>query len=111
MSNLLIAPAASIELEDIWDYYAIKLQNPDAADRIIDEIFDAFQKLVQMPGLGHIRTDLAAEPLRFWSVRSYLIIYRCEKEPMEIVRVLHGARDVQAILDEHFLGNEPGERE
>jgi plasmid stabilization system protein ParE len=42
--------------------------------------------------------DLAKESLRFWHVRGYLIIYRSEKHPIEIVRVLHGARDVQAIL-------------
>jgi toxin ParE1/3/4 len=98
MSDFLIAPAARIELDEIWDYYARELQNPDAADRIRDEIFDAFHKLAQMPGMGHCRRDLAAEPLRFWPVRSYLIIYRGAKRPIEVVRVLHGARDVQAIL-------------
>src|SRR5580698_2177024 len=98
MSDYLIAPAACNELDEIWDYYAIELQNPDAADRIRDEIFNAFDKLAQMPGMGHFRSDLATEPLRFWHVRSYLIIYRGEKRPMEVVRVLHGARDVQAIL-------------
>jgi plasmid stabilization system protein ParE len=42
-----------------------------------------------MPGMGRLRRDLAAEPLRFWHVRSYLIIYRREKRPIEIVAVLH----------------------
>ncbi len=78
MSEFLIAPAACNELDEIWDYYAIELQNPDAADRIRDEIFDAFHKLAETPGMGHFRGDLAAEPLRFWHVRSYLIIYRSE---------------------------------
>jgi len=50
------------------------------------------------PGIGHYRTDLADEPLRFWRIRNYLIIYRSEAKPIQIVRVLHGARDVQAIL-------------
>jgi toxin ParE1/3/4 len=107
VSDFLIAPAARIELEEIWDYYALELQNPDAADHIRDEIFDAFRKLAKMPGMGHTRCDLAAEPLRFWSVRSYLIIYRGEKCPIEIVRVLHGARDVQAILGGTIPGNKP----
>ncbi len=109
MSDFLLAPAARIELDEIWSYYAIELQNPDAADRIRDEIFDAFRKLVQMPGMGHWRGDLAAEPLRFWAVRSYLIIYRSEKRPIEIVRVLHGARDVQAILGGQGARNKPKE--
>ena len=45
MSDYLIAPAACNELEEIWDYYAIELQNPQTADRIRDEIFEAFHTL------------------------------------------------------------------
>ena len=54
-----------------------------------------------MPGMGHFRSDLAAEPLRFWRVRNYLVVYRSEKTPIEIVRVLHGARDAQVILGDY----------
>jgi len=108
MSDYLIAPAACNELDEIWDYHAIELKNPDAADRILDEIFGAFGKLARAPGMGHFRRDLAAEPLRFWHVRSYLIIYRSEKRPIEVVRVLHGARDVQAILGKQSTPDESG---
>jgi antitoxin ParD1/3/4/toxin ParE1/3/4 len=85
-------------LEEIWSYIAIDLQNADAADRIRDELFNALGKLARTPGMGHFRSDLAGKPLRFWCVRSHLIIYRSEKRPVEIVRVLQGARDVQTIL-------------
>jgi plasmid stabilization system protein ParE len=71
MSDFLIAPVARMELDEIWEYYAIELQNPDAADRIRDEIFAAFDTLAQTPGMGHFRSDLAKEPLRFWHVRGY----------------------------------------
>ncbi len=98
MSDFLISPAASGDLDEIWDYYAIELQNPDAADRVRDDIFEAFNKLATTPGIGHSRGDLADEPLQFWLVRRYLIIYRRKRRPVEIVRVLHGARDVGAIL-------------
>ena len=107
MSGFLIAPAALGDLSEIWDYYAIQIQNPDAADRVRDEIFESFRTLAKTPGMGHFRNDLAKKPLRFWHVRSYLIIYRSEKRPIEIVRVLHGARDVQAILGGKPAGNEP----
>ena len=108
MSEFLIAPAASVELVEIWDYYGIELQNPNAADRIIEEIFEAFDKLVRTPGLGHFRSDLASESLRAWRVRNYLIVYRSERRPIEIVRVLHAARDVRAILGGLGSGDEPG---
>lgn len=98
MNEFLIAPEARLDLQEIWSHYAIDLQNPDAADRMRDEIFEALRKLAKNPGIGHLRSDLAAEPLRFWCLRSYLIIYRAENRPVEIVRVLHGARGVHAIL-------------
>jgi toxin ParE1/3/4 len=44
--------------------------------------------------------DLASEPLRFWPVYSYLIIYRPELRPLQVVRILHGSRDVRRILEE-----------
>jgi len=48
--------------------------------------------------MGHLRKDLSHERLRFWLVRKSLIIYRADKKPLEIVRLLHSGRDVQAIL-------------
>jgi plasmid stabilization system protein ParE len=71
----------------------------DLADRIRDELFAAYRDLAKTPDLGHYRSDLVSEPLRFWRVREYLIIYRSEKRPLEIVRVLHAKRDVQALLE------------
>jgi toxin ParE1/3/4 len=108
MSDFLIAPVARMDLDEIWEYYAIELQNPGAADRIRDEIFAALQILARTPAMGHFRGDLAREPVRFWHVRSYLIIYRSEKRPIEIARVLHRARDVQAILARQKDRKRPG---
>ena len=98
MSDYLISPVAGIDLDEIWDCYAIDLQNPAVADRIRDEFFEVFRQLSTMPGMGPLGSDLAAASLRFWRLRNCLIIYRSEKAPIEIVRVLHGARDVQVIL-------------
>ena len=54
--------------------------------------------LADMPGLGHTRFDLTAQPLLFWPVRRYLVIYRSRPDTIEIVRVLHGNRDVATLL-------------
>jgi plasmid stabilization system protein ParE len=98
VGNFVLAPAARDDLVEIWEYYAITIDNIDVADGIRDEFFAAFGELAKAPGMGHYRNDLVAEALRFWRVREYLIIYRSEKQPLEIVRVLHGKRDVQALL-------------
>lgn len=75
MSDFLVAPAARDDLTEIWQYYAAELQNIDAADRIRDELFDAFRRLGESPGIGHYRADLVREPLRFRRVRHCLIVY------------------------------------
>ncbi len=48
--------------------------------------------------MGHVRLDLADESVRFWTVEPYHVIYRPVKKKLEIVRVLHGARDIKTIL-------------
>jgi antitoxin ParD1/3/4/toxin ParE1/3/4 len=50
------------------------------------------------PGIGHLRPDLTDADGRFWPVFKYLVIYRPDTKPLEIVRVLHGRRDVERIL-------------
>ena len=98
MKRFVLSPQAFQDIDEIWEFIA--KDDIDAADRVRDEIFEAFGKLADMPCMGHLREDLAKEPLRFWSVYSYLIIYRAEPQPIEIVRVLHGARDIASVLGE-----------
>lgn len=94
----VLTPAAEVDLSEIVDF--IRRDSPGAARRILGELRAAMQRLAAMPQMGHVREDLVEEPVRFWPVRSYLIIYRPEAEPLEIVRILHGARDVRSILGE-----------
>jgi antitoxin ParD1/3/4/toxin ParE1/3/4 len=47
---------------------------------------------------GHQRQDLTPLPVKFWLVFSYLVVYDPAARPLAIVRVLHGRRDVEAIL-------------
>ena len=100
MSKFLLAPAAKLDILEIWNYYAVEVGDAVLADRMRDEIFAGIRAAARKPGIGHLRRDLADEPLRFWRVRKYLIIYRSEAKPIQVVRVLHGARDVQAVLGE-----------
>jgi antitoxin ParD1/3/4/toxin ParE1/3/4 len=97
--RFILAAAARADLREISDH--IRQDSPAAAKRVRDELRAAMRRLAEMPGLGHRREDLAAiDPaLRFSSVYSYLIIYRTETDPLEIVRVLHGARDIRRILE------------
>ena len=84
-------------MEDIWDYIAS--DSIVAADRWIARLFDAFNEISRMPGIGHRREDLTAYPVLFWTAGAYLIIYRAEeRNPVEIVAVTQGSRDIPSFL-------------
>jgi plasmid stabilization system protein ParE len=96
MTSYSLAPEALQDLQELWDYIAT--ENLDAADRVIDTLFAAFERLAALPGLGHTREDLTDRPLRFWTVDAYLVIYRAERTPIEIVAVTRGGRGIPRLL-------------
>src|SRR6185295_13525205 len=98
MSRFVLTKAAKSDLGEIFDYIA--RDNPNAAGRVMEKLRDAMKLLARTPEIGHYRRDLASEPFRFWSEYSYLVIYRAETRPIQVVRILHASRDVRAILGE-----------
>jgi toxin ParE1/3/4 len=54
--------------------------------------------LAANPGAGHWRKNLTDETVKFFPVYSYLIVYRPETTPLQIVSILHGRRDVAELL-------------
>jgi antitoxin ParD1/3/4/toxin ParE1/3/4 len=96
MKKYVLSTGAELDLDEIWEYIA--LDNIRAADCWIDKLFDAFDTLSQNPGMGHKREDLTAYPILFWPVGAYLILYRVQKEYIEIVAVTQGARDIPSFL-------------
>lgn len=90
-SGYALHPEAFADLDDIRDHIA--QENPDAADRVMLEIFDTIRGLVQFPQRGHRRPDLSSRPLRFTLVREYLIAYTPDEKPLWVVAVMHGRRN------------------
>jgi toxin ParE1/3/4 len=79
--------------------------SPKAADRFLDRAEEAFETLLRMPEMGVSvpAPGLSLAGLRRWSVpgfKKYLIFYRPVEDGIEVVRILHGARDVMAALTE-----------
>jgi plasmid stabilization system protein ParE len=96
VSGYVLSVDADLDLDDIWEYIA--RDSIDAADRWIAKLFDAFEALGRTPGMGHTREDLTSYPVRFWPVGAYLVIYRAERQPIEIVAVTQGSRDIPAFV-------------
>jgi toxin ParE1/3/4 len=89
---------AEADVEAIADFIAT--DSIDAAAKVVLALEDAFVLLASRPGIGHAREDLTERPLKFWSVYSYLVVYDPAGDPLTIIAVLHGARDVAQILKE-----------
>jgi toxin ParE1/3/4 len=87
---------AENDLLSIWRYIA--KDKPQAATRLLRSIDEKCALLAENPQLGAARPDIAAE-LRYFSVGSYLSLYREISNEVEIVRVLHGARNLNAIFN------------
>ena len=98
MPDFLLSPEAMEDLESISDFIAA--DDPGAADRMIDEFFAAFDQLAAWPRSGHVRPDLTNRDVRFWPVRSYLVVYRDLRDKVQIVAILHAARDIPTVLED-----------
>ena len=97
MKPYRLSAEAQQDIHDIRDYY---VKNADArvARYVLAEIAQAFQFLATTPGAGHRRSDLSDEPVKFWSVFSYLIVYDPAVEPLGIARILHASQDLKSLF-------------
>jgi toxin ParE1/3/4 len=90
-----LATAAVADLDAIFD--DIAEDNPHRAVSFIDEVIDHFDAIAERPFSFPARDDLAPG-LRAGLYRPYLILFRIAGGKVEIVRVIHGARDITQHL-------------
>jgi toxin ParE1/3/4 len=92
MGRCLVTPRADRDLDSIWSF--IRADNPKAADAMIDRLTDTFDMLLTMPQAGGLRQEFR-ENLRSFAVENYVIFYRTVSEGIDILRVVHGRRDIR----------------
>ena len=71
--------------------------DPDAADRWLDTLEEKLSLLADNPLMGPARPDIAPG-LRYHPAGNYLLLYRIVSGGIEVVRVVHGARDLLNLL-------------
>ena len=85
---------AQDDIFDIWLYVADS--NPSAADRILDDIERVFAMIAEYPQIGRERPEVRLG-LRSFAVTPWVIFYRTAEHSVDIVRVVHGARDLDEL--------------
>jgi toxin ParE1/3/4 len=101
--NIIRGPKVISDLIELADY--LSEDNPDAAYRFLNAFESTIEQLAQFPEIGTRRYFQHAElsNIRMWFVqgfKNYLIFYRVLDDAIQIVRVLHRTRDIEAALEE-----------
>lgn len=94
MKRVVRSAAAEADLRAIYRYIAV--DNPKAAEATARRIVTASERLADHPQLGAARPELGAGIRSIVSDR-YLLLYRIGADAIEVVRIVHAARDLGAL--------------
>lgn len=95
MPSLIISPEAEQDLVDIWLYIAE--DQPVNADRFLERLQEKAQKLTEFKDLGIDRLELSPG-IKSFPFERYVLYYRRNDHGIELVRVLHGSRDISLLF-------------
>ena len=100
MSTLFqLTPQATEDLDAIW--WFIEEDSGQAANQVESEIIATCRRLAKYPFIGHKRRDITPLPVLFWTLPkypNYIIVYRPESKPLQVIAILHGKQDLKEIL-------------
>lgn len=97
MARVLRRPRAAEDIAAVWDFIAD--DNPDAADHWVDQLDTQLRLLATQPLMGRARDELAPG-IRSFPFGRYLVFYLPIGDGIDVVRVLHGTRDVDTVFGE-----------
>jgi toxin ParE1/3/4 len=103
MGNVYKHPQVIRDLIDLATYIAE--ENMDVSDNFLAAAEETFKQLAQTPKMGRLRdfynsnlADIRQQAIK--GFKNYLVFYRVRDGDVEILRVLHGRRDIEAIFDD-----------
>ena len=95
MSNYIISPSASRDLNQIADYFLPR--NLEAGEKLFKEFNKKCQNLANFPNMG--RSYAYIKPLlRGLPLNGYIIIYQIIDDGIEILRVVSGRQDLESLF-------------
>jgi toxin ParE1/3/4 len=95
MKRAIITRRAQADLDEIADYVAEN--NPKRAITFTREIIGHCHRLGNTPHVGRSRPNLGPG-IRSIPHGRYMIFYRMVDSDVQILRVLHSARDIEALF-------------
>jgi len=96
VANFRLSAQAEEDLAAIWGFVAER--DDTAADKLIASIVNQMAMLATFPQAGR-RREALFPGLRSFAIGRYVIFYRAFAEGVEVVRVLHGSRDVRRAFE------------
>ncbi|NER52188.1 MAG: type II toxin-antitoxin system RelE/ParE family toxin [Symploca sp. SIO1A3] len=97
MSRYIISPAASQDLDEIFDYFVSR--SVEAGERFVNGFEQKCKNLVNFPNMG--RSYAEVEPsLRGIPLEGYIVLYRIIENGVEIVRVVNGHRNLESLFSD-----------
>lgn len=104
MIAVVFRPEAEADLLAIALYIAE--DSPERARRFTQRLRERCERLADHPHLGRPRPELG-DDLRSLSERPYVLLYRATDTEVEIVAILHGARDLPSALAGRIEDDKP----
>lgn len=94
MARVLRSRLAIQDLYEIWSY--VEKNNARAAEELINEFTLKFSMLARHTGVGTPRPHVDPRA-RVFPVGRYMIVFRRLEDGIEVMRVVHGARDLKNL--------------
>lgn len=95
MSQCFVSPTASRDLDAIGDYFVTR--NIEAGERLLREFVKKCENLVKFPNMGR-SYDRIKPGLRGVPLDGYIIFYRVFDNGIEILRVVSGYQELEAMF-------------
>ncbi|MEM1201719.1 MAG: type II toxin-antitoxin system RelE/ParE family toxin [Acidobacteriota bacterium] len=97
MSRFLLTETAEGDLEEILAFI-VERDGVGRAEHVLGHFLDAFDNLAASPRIGHRKRYLTGDALRWWPVFRFLVLYDPDASPLTVMRIVHGARDLDQIF-------------
>jgi toxin ParE1/3/4 len=97
MSSYSFSDDAIQDLDEICEYIA--RNHPNAASRLFDAIRERCKVVASFPNMGKSYNQLSPN-LRGFIVDDYIVFYYPREDGIDVVRVVSGYRDLEALFDD-----------